>query len=271
MDIQEIMQYSKNKIEADDLTKQVRCRIKETAWEKQNRREGFSETFKPLISQFEKPEGSEKENIFTQNQKMLQNQLELTKNQLALTEGLKKNQKAITDGLSVIQESQKIKSDDDDDDDDDEDEDDDDDVFTGTYDDYQASKQQKPIPSSSESSKEIIDIDFNEGFSQKQQKKIEKEGLIKPNDLPKADEDILKSNLINTNKKIKSLRGQIGGKENGISSLEKKINEEKDNGQKLELLTKLTKLKKDQNSRKNFMETLLNYKKRVELAIGGSK
>ena len=50
MDIQEIIKYSKNKIEADDLAKQVRRRIKETAWEKQNRREGFSETFKPLIS-----------------------------------------------------------------------------------------------------------------------------------------------------------------------------------------------------------------------------
>ena len=74
MDIQEIMKYSKNKIEADDLTKQVRQRVKETAWEKQNRREGFSETFRPLISQFEKPEDS-KENIFTQNQEMLKNQL----------------------------------------------------------------------------------------------------------------------------------------------------------------------------------------------------
>ena len=56
MDIQEILTYSKNKIESDDLAKQVRRRIKETAWEKQNQREGFSETFKPLISQFEKPE-----------------------------------------------------------------------------------------------------------------------------------------------------------------------------------------------------------------------
>ena len=90
MDIQEIKNFAKNKIEADDLAKQVRRRIKETAWEKQNRREGFSETFKPLISQFEKPEDSKKENIFTQNQKML-------RNQLALTEGLRDNQKAITD------------------------------------------------------------------------------------------------------------------------------------------------------------------------------
>ena len=64
MDIQKIIKYSKNKIEADDLAKQLRRRIKETAWEKQNQREGFSETFKPLISLFEKPEDSKKENIF---------------------------------------------------------------------------------------------------------------------------------------------------------------------------------------------------------------
>ena len=95
MDIEEIKKYSKNKIEADDLTKQVRRRIKETAWEKQNRREGFSETFQPLISQFKKPEDS-KENIFTQNQKMLQNQL-------ALTSGLKDNQKAITEGFKQFE------------------------------------------------------------------------------------------------------------------------------------------------------------------------
>ena len=101
MDIEEIKKYSKNKIEADDLIKQVRKRIKETTWEKQNLREGFSETFsetfKPLISQFEDPgKDSKKQNIFTQNQKMLQNQL-------ALTEGLKANQKAITDGFSQFE------------------------------------------------------------------------------------------------------------------------------------------------------------------------
>ena len=97
MDIEEMKKYSKNKIEAGDLIKQVRKRIKETTWEKQNLREGFTETFKPLISQFEKPEkDSKRENIFTQNQKMLQNQL-------ALTEGLKANQKAITDGFSQFE------------------------------------------------------------------------------------------------------------------------------------------------------------------------
>ena len=97
MDIEEIKKYSKNKIEADDLIKQVRQRIKETTWEKQNLREGFTETFRPLISQFEDPgKDSKTQNIFTQNQKMLQNQL-------ALTEGIKENQKAITQGFNQFE------------------------------------------------------------------------------------------------------------------------------------------------------------------------
>ena len=96
MDIEEIKKYSKNKIEADNLIKQVRQQIKETTWEKQNMREGFSETFRPLISQFEKPEDPKQKNIFTQNQEML-------RNQLALTEGLKANQKAITHGFSQFE------------------------------------------------------------------------------------------------------------------------------------------------------------------------
>ena len=93
MDIEKLKKLAKNKIEAEDLTKQVRERIKETIWDKQNKREGFTETFKPLISQFEKPEDPKTKNIFTQNKEML-------RNQLALTEGLKANQKAITDGFS---------------------------------------------------------------------------------------------------------------------------------------------------------------------------
>ena len=107
MDIEEIKKYAKNKIEAGELTKQVRQRIKETAWDKQNKREGFSETFKPLISQFEKPEDTKRKNIFTQNQEMLRNQLALTEglrdNQLALTEGLRDNQRAITQGFNQFE------------------------------------------------------------------------------------------------------------------------------------------------------------------------
>ena len=74
----------------------MRKRIKDTAWEKQNKREGFRESFQPLISQFEKPDDDETRNIFTQNQEML-------KNQLALTEGIKANQRAITQGFNQLE------------------------------------------------------------------------------------------------------------------------------------------------------------------------
>ena len=49
MDIEEVKKFAKNKIEADALTQQVRDVIKITKWEKQDAREGFKETFKPLI------------------------------------------------------------------------------------------------------------------------------------------------------------------------------------------------------------------------------
>ena len=49
MDIQEYKKLARNKIEADALTKQVRDIIKITKWQKEDAREGFKETFKPLI------------------------------------------------------------------------------------------------------------------------------------------------------------------------------------------------------------------------------
>ena len=90
MDINVIKTWAKNKIESDDLAKQVRRGIKETTWEKENQREGFSETFKPLISHFEKPEDPKKKNIFTQNQEMLKNQLALTEEAINKNKAIKK-------------------------------------------------------------------------------------------------------------------------------------------------------------------------------------
>ena len=49
MDVEEIKKLARNKIEAEALTKQVRDIIKTTKWQKQDIREGFKETFKPLI------------------------------------------------------------------------------------------------------------------------------------------------------------------------------------------------------------------------------
>ena len=83
MDIQEAKKFAKNKIEADALTKQVRDIIKITKWEKQDAREGFKETFKPLI----KSQDSIKKSIDEQQNATI---AQLKKNQLALTSGLEK-------------------------------------------------------------------------------------------------------------------------------------------------------------------------------------
>lgn len=87
--------FAKNKIQSESLAKQVRNRIKTTIWEKQNVREGFQETYKPLIEKFEKPKDDKTKNIFTQNEGII-------KNQLALTAGVRANQRAITDTLQRI-------------------------------------------------------------------------------------------------------------------------------------------------------------------------
>ena len=83
MDVEEYKKLARNKIEADALTKQVRDVIKITKWQKQNMREGFKETFKPLI----KSQDSIKKSIDEQQNATI---AQLKANQLALTSGLEK-------------------------------------------------------------------------------------------------------------------------------------------------------------------------------------
>ena len=83
MDIEEYKKLARNKIEADALTKQVRDVIKITKWQKQDMREGFKETFKPLI----KSQDSIKKSIDEQQNATI---AQLQANQLALTSGLEK-------------------------------------------------------------------------------------------------------------------------------------------------------------------------------------
>ena len=80
MDIEEYKKLARNKIEADALTRQVRDVIKTTKWQKQDMREGFKETFKPLI----KSQDSIKKSIDEQQNETI---AQLKKNQLALTQG----------------------------------------------------------------------------------------------------------------------------------------------------------------------------------------
>ena len=100
MDIEEYKKLAKNKIEADALTKQVRDVIKLTKWQKQDAREGFKETFKPLI----KSQDSIKKSIDEQQDAPI---AQLKANQLALTQGLNQNRLAITEGFNKLDEVKK--------------------------------------------------------------------------------------------------------------------------------------------------------------------
>ena len=100
MDIEEYKKLAKNKIEADSLTRQVRNVIKETKWQKQDMREGFKETFKPLI----KSQDSIKKSIDEQQNATI---AQLQANQLALTQGLNQNRLAITEGFDKMDEVKK--------------------------------------------------------------------------------------------------------------------------------------------------------------------
>ena len=182
--------YSKNKIEADDLIKQVRQQIKETIWDKQNKREGFTETFKPLISQFEKPEDPKQRNIFTQNQKMLQNQL-------ALTEGLKANQKAITDGFSQFErlaDMQELPG-------------------IGTIEDGEDDKDDQaraPLPKEDKTS--IVNLDLEKNFDENDIFTLGEFNYTRPNDFYDTNIENLQKDLEDVNSDIKTLTGQINGR-----------------------------------------------------------
>ena len=97
MDIEEYKKLARNKIEADALTQQVRDVIKITKWQKQDMREGFKETFKPLI----KTQDSIKKSIDDQQNATI---AQLKANQLALTQGLNQNRMAITEGFDKLDE-----------------------------------------------------------------------------------------------------------------------------------------------------------------------
>ena len=95
MDIEEAKKFARNKIESDAITKQVRDIIKITKWQKQDMREGFKETFQPLIES----QDIIKKSIDEQQNKTI---AQLQANQLALTDGLNKNRLAITQGLENL-------------------------------------------------------------------------------------------------------------------------------------------------------------------------
>ena len=182
--------YSQNKIEADNLIKQVRQKIKETIWEKQNLREGFTETFKPLISQFEKPEDPKQKNIFTQNQEML-------RNQLALTEGIRANQKAITDGFNQFERLADMKE------------------LPGVEaiedgEDDKDDQARAPLPKEDKTS--IVNLDLEKNFDENDIATLGDFNYTRPNDFYVTNIEDLQKDLKDVNSDIKKLTGQINGR-----------------------------------------------------------
>ena len=100
MDIEEAKKFARNKVEADALIRQVRDVIKTSKWQKQDMREGFKETFKPLIES----QDSIKKSIDEQQNATI---AQLKANQLALTQGLNQNRMAITEGFDKLDEVKK--------------------------------------------------------------------------------------------------------------------------------------------------------------------
>ena len=120
MDIQQFKKYSTDKINSDKITKKVRDTIKTIDWQKQDMREGFKESFSPLIES----QASIKKSIDDQQNATL---AQLKANQLALTDKENKLGELITamlsitdgeeQGVSTSGEKDIRKKDDDDDDD----------------------------------------------------------------------------------------------------------------------------------------------------------
>ena len=100
MNLEETKKIIQNEIEAEALTKNVRSQIKTFTDQKQNVREGFKETFQPLI----KSQDAVKASIDNQHNAMIK---QLQENQLALTEGLDKNRLAITQGFDKMDDVKK--------------------------------------------------------------------------------------------------------------------------------------------------------------------
>ena len=100
MNIEETKKIIQNKTQADEAAREVRSQIKTHIHEKQNAREGFTETFKPLIETSEKV----KESIDTQQNKLIK---QLQENQLAWTQGFEGNRNAITSGFDKMDEVKK--------------------------------------------------------------------------------------------------------------------------------------------------------------------
>ena len=178
MDIEEIKKFIRNKIETDNLTQKVRDVIKITKWKKQDVREGFKESFKPLI----KAQDKISESIKEQKDATIE---QLKNNQLALTEGLRANRLALTEGLRAI----------------------------GELPEPEIYEQEKEGPSKEGPSKEKTPIKLNveKDLSIDEINRLSDMGYVRPNEFGKTDPQKLKDTNYELKNDIKTITGQING------------------------------------------------------------
>ena len=193
MDIEQLKKFMKNKIESDNLSKKVRDRIKEVQWEKQDAREGFTESFKPLIESQEKVS----EEINKQKQETLEqlkaNQESMNKNQLALTSGIK--QLALAYGAEGEDKG----------------EDEDEDEFKDAKEKLDEYKNPK-----------IINYDIQKNFTEEEIQNLVKMSYKKPMDILNLNNEDLEEILLDTKNQIQSFNGQIASLSKNKEKIKKK-------------------------------------------------
>ena len=171
MDIEEYKKLARNKIEADALTKQVRDVIKITKWQKQDMREGFKETFKPLI----KSQDSIKKSIDEQQNATI---AQLQANQLALTSGLEK----INETNLRLAEMRELPA------------------LEGDYEETTTSKKKSPTPYNIEKNLDPADLEILEFLE-----------YPRPNDFFGTNPKILREILDEVKNDVKMFTGEIAG------------------------------------------------------------
>lgn len=217
MDINKIKSIFEKKAASDNVTRQVKNKIKETVWEKQNQREGFTKTFKPLISQFENPGDDKTKNIFTQNRDMIQNQAALTgrlaDNQQALTQGLQANRAAITQGFNNLGQALNQLA-----------------QPQEEFVDARATPPRSPedLPPSYQQSQadniRTINYNIERNFNRGELDLLSQQDYILPRDFSRVGDDRLQELLAQSTAEIRSLTGQITGLRNNRRPSEVTLN-----------------------------------------------
>ena len=213
MDIEEYKKLAKNKLEADALVRQVRDVIKTTKWQNKDAREGFKESFQPLVSQFEKPEDPKATNIFTQNQKMIENQIQAIKDnkkKQKAREEIAKMLERLADMGEVTATPKKIKIEEPED--------------LDPWDQIWILERLKPEeqePEDPEKQKKLKDIRrqlainyMEEKFNGEELEMLKFYGLTLPRDFTSTNVKTLENQYQNLNDNIKELNGRILGRKN---------------------------------------------------------